>query len=764
MENLETKINNFVDKHLKSKKIFNELDCNTLILNKTTPVGSLKEYCKIESPEYRALLKIFKHIYADIEKDLSNSNLWDEIYAFPQKEENIQYERILTDNSTITPINSNLEISDQFLKETLQIARDNFRNRFNKNVSNKESRFFIIGDVGTGKTTFLKFIHNRLKEKLNGNNNILWLHVDFSKEFLNKLSVPEAIKFEAARVFREKVYQSLSVEKKEDIKQEIESNFSLSSSSSEFEKYYKEYISIFEPERTEPYNHIVQSTIIKYIESNYPVIYIVDGLDKLSEANGFREKLKDVQNIVSDGSRNGMFYFVMRKESHLSFLDTLVDIKNSKELARISNDFKKLEIKPAQLTDIVFNRFNLLLDQWETIVHDNRSSILDQDNETEVEIDNKIIDLISKLKKEGIKDKASIEAYFGMFMIFLLRGIKPEEDIDFDKWEIKTSISALKDLIGNNFRKLMEAINTIHKGFIESIHYAKVEMSDVINIYNLISKEKSQFFHRKNSSIIFTYNAIMRRDYRVIPLLLENNSHYNHPYTYSYDDIEKKIKPLGNRLSSKFIYSVFYPVNSINHIGCYNLLLKIRILQFMAIDPEKNYTKDVIVSHIKSKFPYKVYDIKLAINELFKSDLINIDIIPNGYSLKINRIGENHLNYLIHDFGYLRIILDDILIPEKYENFFLDIDSSLYSESKQKWIINQIPRVALFISLISKIEKWDLSNIEDDKKNEWSIVPGITDSFKNRILRICKRPDPDLTMLENAFRNHMANLNSIKNA
>lgn len=760
---MEKTITDRVALHLRDKAVFSSLKHDEVELSNTSPKQLHREVINVTTHEFKALIKIFKHIYADLVSEISDTSFWDSLYAFPLvtkcKEVN---HPLLEDKSVITHINCKLDIAEKFVKETLQIARDNYRNCFNRKVISDSSKFFIIGDVGTGKTTFLNFIHSHFYDKIYKNGNIFWHTVDLNKQYLRRLNLPEAIKFSAVKFFRAEFYKTLEHDQKEIIRDRIKANFNKSEITDDFNYHYNEFIGIIEKERTIPYHPIVQSVLINYIEEEYGTIYIIDNLDQLSGKDGFNEKLEDVKDIVSDENRKGVFYFVMRKESHLNFLNSYVDIKNAKELARLSNSFKRLEIRPAQLVDIIFKRFDIMLKEWDEIVTDNRSSILDQDEETESEINQKVKDLILKLKDDGIEEKDNLEAYFGIFMIFLLRGIRPENEIDFKNWAIKDSISSLKDLVGTNFRKLMDAIITVHPAFIIAMQGAEAEIPDIINLYTVLLKEKRQFFKRaKDDHQLQLYKKIMKRDYLVIPLLLEGNSHYNHPYAYQFDDDDKKklnMEEKSYRLYSKFIYSVFYPVNSVNHKQSFNLLLKVRILQYLSRNTIQIYTTNKIVKFIQSKFNYSEHVIRLAINELYKSDIVSIEITSTGYSLRLNRTGKNHLNRLIYDFGYLRIILDDILVPTGYESYFIDPEPEMYESSKRYWIIHQIPRVALFISLISHMEKNDLNGISDKEKEFWEITPAIIDSVTKTIVKICREPDPDLINLEHAFKKHLSKI------
>ena len=131
-------------------------------------------------------------------------------------------------------------------------------------------------------------------------------------------------------------------------------------------------------------------------------------------------------------------------------------------------------------------------------------------------------------------------------------------------------------------------------------------------LYEVITLEKSNFFKRDKDDVqIRLFNSIMKRDYLVIPLLLEGNNHYKHPYSYQIDIDNKKLimEDNDNRIHSKFIYSVFYPVNSVNKKCKYNLLIKIRVLQYLSWNEKIAMTNQSIINFFKSKFHYTNHDI-----------------------------------------------------------------------------------------------------------------------------------------------------------
>lgn len=72
------------------------------------------------------------------------------------------------------------------------------------------------------------------------------------------------------------------------------------------------------------------------------------------------------------------------------------------------------------------------------------------------------------------------------------------------------------------------------------------------------------------------------------------------------------------------------------------------------------------------------------------------------YKYQITRVGSNIINKLIYEYRYLRIILDDVLVPERINNL-LRIPAEL-TENNKMWNIANIQRICRFILLVDAVE------------------------------------------------------------
>lgn len=750
MEEINRKIEGYANEHLSSKKTFCNIDFNRISLNRVAKSELVEEYFELNNHELIAIKKIFEFIFEDFESDPENRELWETIYTFPV-ENDIQYLRdnFLDNRKQIEIINTSKTDSRVFLNALLNRAISSKNNTFNEVANSNRSKFFVVGDIGVGKTTFFKYLFSTYFEKVK-KSNCFYLHIDFSIEFYQKLSISESIKHEASRMFRLYYYDGLSEQKKSELKVFLREYYV-----DDPVKLESDYLSFSvkpDPQDFKPYSNQFQKGLINFIERNYGVLYILDGLDKLNSLEEFQEKYEEVNTILSTPRRKGLFLFVMRYDSHESFHKSYLDNMNLAEKARPFG--KVFKIEEAKLNNIINNRLNLLIKNWQNVVNENKSDIFNNIASEENEIiSQKAAELSQKFSNFITID--GIKSYFNIFLIFLHHGIDLDEEMNFDSWDQKTSITELKNLIGNNFRNLMDAINLVHEVFLSEISALQLCIEDIIEIFNQVTDLGNEFL-TKDSSYSDKFKILINRSYKVIPLLLKARNSYLHPFYYQYSALKSELVRKGNYDPSKFLYNIFYPINSIdNEEQQYTILLKIRIIQLLKLLEDEQQIisdKDQLCTVFKLYFHYDYHYIYLAVEELFLTRLIRFDIKEYGYSIIASRTGLNHINNLILNFGYYRIILSDTLIPIGFDKAFVDPNPELFKSNRGLWILSQIPRISLFVLLLKCVESREF----DQRPNKKLKFPNITDSILNSLInsskKICGAHDKELNKIETAFK------------
>ncbi len=749
METLNDVIERISKKHFTEKNTFCKYDFNDLSLQKTASSELVEESLHYDDEKLLAIKTIFEFIFEDFEGSPRMKDLWETIYAFPEENDiPLLKDNFLNNRNQIEVVNYTNPDAKLFLNTILKRAISSKDNSFNGIANSKKSKFFVVGDIGVGKTTFFKYLYSKYFDKIL-NSQCFYLHIDFSIDFYQKLNISESIKHEASRTFRLDYFNILNDADKDELKDFIRNYYV-----NEQNKFVEEYLQFEakpDPQDFQPYSAQFQRALINFIEKKYGVIYIIDGLDKLNSLEEFQAKYEEVNTILSTPRRKGLFLFVMRYDSHESFHRCYLDDLNRAEKARPFG--KVFKIEEAKLQSITRKRLNLLIKEWETVIEDNKEDIF-------TKVDSEEKDIMSQ-KASELKERFSkiisiddITSYFNIFLIYLHQGIALEEQIDFDFWEQKDSISKLKNLVGNNFRNLMDAINLIHEAFLSDLSFLNLSIEDIMETYRQLNQLRNKFL-TKSSTYSDKFNRLLNRSYKVIPLLLRANQSYLHPFYYQYSNISEQLIRKGNYDPSKFLLNVFYPINSTDAIQQqYTILIKIRIIQLLKIYENEHkiiVDKDQLMSTFKLYFHYNSQYVKLAIEELFLTRLIKFDIKEYGYSILASRTGLNHIENLVRNFGYYRVILTDTLIPAGFEKAFIDPNPQLYNSDRPLWVLSQIPRVGLFLLLLKCVENREYELRPNKNLGFDNISAKVYDSLIASIVKICGAHDRELDKLNSAF-------------
>jgi GTPase SAR1 family protein len=664
-------------------------------------------------------------------------------------------------------INETKECAEAFLLALLQKASDTYeaRNELSK-ATPKESRIFLVGDVGVGKTTFFKYLRYEYKETID-NFDCFFLHLDLTKDYLRKLKLQDALKFYSCQIFRRDYYAKVLAEKEQEFLNAIKEGYTKGlllneGIRSDFEESFKQFAAKYDPQRNESFSKLLQTSISDYIENNYPTVYVVDGLDNVDDRESFFEKIEDIYDIISNENRKGYFIFVMRNETHREMIKNHANASARKDITKLLSDYKTFKIAQPKLHELIEKRLVYLEMRWDKIIKTKKASILGRQKlEIKTDLDIRTDKLILELKKYMTVEQ--MQAYLNVLLLFINHGIQFDKELEIIKFTKKQAITDLKDLIGYNYRKLMEVINVCHAAFLETLEtIPEIDLSDVISIGYELEKEeteKDEAFFKTNHKL----KQILAKHYLVIPKLLFNRASYEHPYKYVLNTQKDKIVRIDKTKFAKFIYSLYYPVNHEGYYGgVYNLLLKIRILQYINYHSEKDsiniIDNDYVADYFSKCFPYVKSDINKALEELIDTHLLKYEHSPTIlYRLDITRVGKYTVEKLIYDFGYIRIIISDLLVPQKIAYLF-EKDLSKNDTQKEIAIINQIPRIALFVLLIKKVEEEEQKLIKNRRNLEnydCIINKKLIEEVKNTLHRICgKHDDINLGLTKNAFTKH----------
>jgi len=617
-----------------------------------------------------------------------------------------------------------------------------------------QSRYFLIGDIGTGKTTFLNYIFSRHYEQLN-KRKIFWVRVDLTKSYHYDNSLDESLNYQLSKIVRKDYLDIRDISKNDEnnstknlicvksLINEIEKQFSLLLASERITKkevdlHINDYLGKYNKQRTKPFHHLVQEGIRKYVETHYSMIYIYDGLDRLRKGKGFEEKLKDIQKYILGSEKSKHLYiFVMRTTSHAQWLDNFWEGEEHHEslLRNVSASFK---IIPPKLNKVIEKRITVLCRHWDSILLSEKRNIIKNDIKEDADEDLNYEELQEIIHKYKWINPDDIKSYYHIFLMFIYRGLTLSEktEVFSSDWSYSKSYSALKDVVGGNFRILLKVLSILHECFLQTIQMYGIDPYSVTNIANMMDNNNADF---KNDDL----NLILSKHYRVVSYLLRERSVYIHPNEYILDDKGKiSTYPVVKGDRTSFIFSIFKGANIIDkNKETYHLLSKIRILQYVQNNAPSR--KEEIINYISSNFGYLPENLRIDLKELLCMSIISQVVTDQTflYKYKISRVGNQYITKLINELSYIRIVLDDIFVPTAIINEFNRRERYSYKKEPLLWTLEQVPRIVRLLFVINVIEKQELLYFKQKNdpaiyQAEWAITNFLKNSIINTIRRI----------------------------
>jgi hypothetical protein len=691
--------------------------------------------------ENEALLQIFRRVFSIFEAGKDKKNIFDIIYAFPENSDKYSHllgVNILNTDDLLLPVNLSPEYVSFFLRCLCGRAIAIKNSTDNLDSANR-SRFFLIGDVGVGKTTFLNYLFSHDYDYFDSAK-VIWVRVDLTKDYLSNKTLHEAVRYQLARIYREYYEKDIDHNFVDFLERELSPLIKAGRiKDTEAKSKIDEYLAPFIKERNTSFDPCLEEGVKKYVEHNYAMIYVIDGLDKLRDEDDFKKKIIELKEyILSSEKTKHLYLFVMRTSSHAELMNKYLLPHEKHSLSGLRDSAKTFFIEPPKLQEIIEKRLVLFSMIWDTVLEEIKDDvIIDKSFSRKRDIDdinNKLLDLKKTCKwitPEAIKD------YYDIFLRFLYRGLLGfESDVKLNSWNNTETYSSLKNVVGVNFRMLLRALQDLQRCFLQTLQSSYLHPEHVINIRNLIS---NNFLHDD-------FKAILKKHYRVIPVLLRRKPRYIHPYRYVYSsDGNLCLRAKSGSDSQPYLFNIFMGANAIDKdCETYHLLAKVRILQYLSMYDDKE--NDEMLSTLVDMFGYDRSNLIIDLEELKYMNLINTTPheLPNGYisySFTISRTGGYILNNFLKEYNYLRIILDETIVPQRTARLFKIVEKNVSENDIVLWNIQLIPKVIHFLSLIKYVEDQERTNFlkkyTEEEFSEWRIYPRIADVLETipRIIR-----------------------------
>ena len=212
------------------------------------------------SPTSKAILRIFERVFAVWEAGANKRKLFNEIYAFPPHSEEYSHlegkNLFELDYDELAPVNLSKKHADHFMTCLVAQAK-NVRCISGSLAAANRSRFFLIGDVGSGKTTFLNYIFSRHYDTLK-RKKVMWIRIDLTKTYHGVESLNDALLFQLSRIVR-KSYFDGEFENDPEFESTIRDQFKKLIAHGKYteksvDEYIAEYFAPYDRERTEPFH------------------------------------------------------------------------------------------------------------------------------------------------------------------------------------------------------------------------------------------------------------------------------------------------------------------------------------------------------------------------------------------------------------------------------------------------------------------------------------------------------------------------------
>ena len=723
------------------------------LLKRTSDRVTLDEYGEPTivnlDPYSKALLRLFERMIGMFQAGKQREVLFKTIYAFPEIQQKMRWllkvEDIFELDQDFIPVNLTEEYVDRWLQCLCGLAKSVKKSSEPLHTTNI-SKFFLIGDVGTGKTTFLNYAFSKHYGWMR-DIGIIWIRVDLTKARYQQ-SLFQSLEDQVAKVFRGSYHDDLWAQHEEEIVQEIKKRFVKDPDWQEsFKTAMQEYLQPYNDNRTRPYNMSVQKGIKAWLEDKYSMIYILDGMDRLNSEEDFKAKITEIQKeILGTEKAKHLFIIVMRGKSHVELMKAYIDPIESVQFSALRKEAKTFVVLPPKLEELMNKRIAYIEKNWTAVLQEEQNRIF-YPKIKEVNYPKRLEEDLAKLEKEFLWiTKERLDAYYQIFLLYIYRALSFKDTEEAIKdWNHRASYTLLKDLAGTNFRVLLRILCLSHRRFIETLQLLNMRPPDLLEVYAYLEKikeGKELIIGEQPKAKSNLYN-ILKKHYRVVEILIRHPLTGSRKVEYVYQNKKIVGVPSSGNVTTTYLSNIFRVANVPNVPQERTLLLsKTRILQYLQKNSEA--TGEEILHYLVDQFGYPRDNIKLDLDDLEKDALVaQAAKYPDDGSIPIityhnTRTGIKIIEDLIGDFNYLAMISEDIVVPAEIIDSLSNGPDYSPHDNWTMWNISRVPRVINIVCLISSLERLErtrFSEIPADYK-PFELTSRIISRVQSVMLRI----------------------------
>jgi hypothetical protein len=645
------------------------------------------------------------------------------------------YQDLIGDYCRNFQVNITEKRAKAFLKSLVFLSKEltfNYDAYHDESQLIRKSRFFLIGEPGTGKTSFLNYILSVYSQEILIPQHTIIIRVDLNDAIMQKSNFENLILKKFYWIYRSYFFEN---------KIYVANNYELISF---FKKKYnlsddeKKEISKIERSITKMRSGAMNidfsfiRTLMQYLTEKFKVsyIYIIDGLDYITLAEmhdkKFKSWLRQVDKyILTNKALRGSYVITMRNISFQKALES-----RSGSVLERWKEAKRLEVEKVGLDTIIESKLSYARAKIYKDIESKRKSKAP---------DYPLYAWITP----NILNKITDEYLAYISLPHLGKNLQEIADIksysDLREYVITPGIELLDEISSGNFRCLFRNLNLILSYFIQS--YGK-------DITELEAAFKKSIQHR--------LHILIGRTYLVIRTLIvgQREIHdYRTPYNY------KLVKTVKNRITffkqgTRFVIppiTNFVHVYSDNYLTQFRGLFKIRLLQFLA-NTKRPHSIKYITKFFIENFGYESsLHIKADIEEMLYNQLIKPSNLfayfnKEDCNICITEAGKIILEKFLYWYVYFETTVDSLPMPQsladniKPMNYYWEINTD-----QNRYVLSKAEAIIIYLNYLSYVEvkeKTKFNELQAEKNETDRIQYSLY--FENIVSKIMSNVQQDI--------------------